>query len=797
MIKFKLNNNVFVVVSIILQLFFSVNLFSSDKITKVHISKIKILPLGNSITFDKRSNDTRTIGEKTGYRYPLYRLLKNAGVNFTFVGSEHSGGNLLPAGYDNSGGFPGIKDEELLFLLKTGRLFQPYNGTDVQISPGKYFDFYPADIVLLHIGTNGNDEPMGTSADDIEKILDHIDSVSTDIAVILALIIDRVPNQPFVTELNNNIKSMALDRINNPANDAYPDKIVIVDMQHGAGIDYAIDSMGTIGDGKVGDMNDHYHPNDKGYYKMADLWFDALTKVIDIRPTVIEQPDNQSVLVGQSAQFKIKANGTKPLTYQWKRNGINIPGATDSIYQIKFVQASDNGAHFSCAVSNIAGTRISDGAILNVLGRNSRIEDGLQVLYTFEEEGNIIPDASGVGTPLNLTITNQSKVKKVPYGEEVVASTILPANLSAVKIFDACTNSNEISIEAWIKPLSLTQTGPAGIVTFSKDGEERNFTLGQQNNKYIIRLSTTNTDVNGEPSLSSTGIAKTDLTHIVYTRSSDGKAKIYINGTENIEGNIGGNFSTWNSSFSFGLANEFTTDKNWLGTYYLVAIYNKALNFVEVEHNYNVGFNGMNRLLFVPTDFNGIVKNDSLVELTWTDNCDDELGYIIERRANSIDSIFNVLDTTGANITSYTDYSIKHSASYFYRIKAYNTRYISDYSDTVQVDNLVGITKKNITENIFRLYQNYPNPFNPTTTIEYSISSSLNSSFAKGENTVRVVTLKIYDILGKEIVTLINKDQKAGTYKVTFDATNLSSGIYYYQLRAGSFVQTKKMILLQ
>ena len=793
MIKFKLKNKVFVVVSIILQLFFCVNLLSSDKITKVHSSKIRILPLGNSITFDSRSNDTRPIGEKTGYRYPLYKLLKNAGVNFTFVGSEHSGGNLLPAGYDNSGGFPGIKDEELLLLLKTGRLFQPYNGTDVQITPGKYFDFYPTDIVLLHIGTNGNDESMGTSSDDIEKILDHIDSISTDIPVILALIIDRVPNQPFVTELNNNIKSMALDRINNPANDAYPDKIVIVDMQNEAGINYTIDSMGTVGNGIPGDMNDYLHPNDKGYYKMADLWFDALSTVINIRPTVIEQPNNLSVLVGQSAQFKIKANGTKPLTYQWKRNGINIPGATDSIYQINFVQASDNSAHFSCAVSNIAGTRISDGAILNVLGENARIEDGLQVLYTFEEDGSTISDASGVGTPLDLTITNQSKVKKVPYGEEVVASTIFPANLSASKIFDACTNSNEISIEAWIKPLNLTQTGPARIITFSKDGGERNFTLGQQNNKYIIRLSTTNTDINGEPSLSSTGIATTELTHIVYTRSSDGQTKIYINGTENIAGNIGGDFSTWNSSFSFGLANEFTTDRNWLGTYYLAAVYNKALNPVEVQHNYNVGFNGMDRLLFVPTNFEGTVKNDSLVELTWTDNCDDELGYIIERRANSIDSIYYVLDTTDANIVSYTDYSTKYSISYFYRIKAYNAKYISDYSDTIQVNNLVGVTKTNITENIFRLYQNYPNPFNPTTAIEYTIP--INQQNVASEQ--YSITLKIYDILGKEIATLVNKEQKAGTYRVTFDASNLSSGIYYYQLRAGSFVQTKKMILLQ
>ena len=57
------------------------------------------------------------------------------------------------------------------------------------------------------------------------------------------------------------------------------------------------------------------------------------------------------------------------------------------------------------------------------------------------------------------------------------------------------------------------------------------------------------------------------------------------------------------------------------------------------------------------------------------------------------------------------------------------------------------------------------------------------------------VTLKVYDILGKEITTLINKQQKSGSYEVNFDASNLSSGVYYYQLKSGEFVETKKMII--
>ena len=95
----------------------------------------------------------------------------------------------------------------------------------------------------------------------------------------------------------------------------------------------------------------------------------------------------------------------------------------------------------------------------------------------------------------------------------------------------------------------------------------------------------------------------------------------------------------------------------------------------------------------------------------------------------------------------------------------------------------------------FQLYQNYPNPFNPTTTIKYSIATS--SLLAKGRTEEGFVTLKIYDVLGREIATLVNEKQSTGSYKVTFDALGLPSGIYFYKLTAGNFSKVKKMILLK
>ena len=99
----------------------------------------------------------------------------------------------------------------------------------------------------------------------------------------------------------------------------------------------------------------------------------------------------------------------------------------------------------------------------------------------------------------------------------------------------------------------------------------------------------------------------------------------------------------------------------------------------------------------------------------------------------------------------------------------------------------------------FSLSQNYPNPFNPNTMIRYEIP---NQSVSGGRNDNMLVVLKVYDVLGNEIATLVNEEKPAGSYEVKFDShsgevRNLPSGIYFYQLRAGFFVETKKMVLVK
>jgi len=108
----------------------------------------------------------------------------------------------------------------------------------------------------------------------------------------------------------------------------------------------------------------------------------------------------------------------------------------------------------------------------------------------------------------------------------------------------------------------------------------------------------------------------------------------------------------------------------------------------------------------------------------------------------------------------------------------------SGMSGVVVVETPVSVEEETIVDQ-FKLGQNYPNPFNPSTRISYSVPSA---SF---------VNLKVYDILGNEVVVLVNEEKQAGSYEIDFNAAELTGGVYFYQLTTNSFVDTKKMILMK
>src|SRR5690606_38543595 len=128
---------------------------------------------------------------------------------------------------------------------------------------------------------------------------------------------------------------------------------------------------------------------------------------------------------------------------------------------------------------------------------------------------------------------------------------------------EAVRASGELTIEAWITSRSVQQSGPARIVTLSKDSGSRNFTLGQNNDRFEVRLRTTASDGNGQPALTSPAqYVTTARTHVVFTFDHEGTGRLFVNGEFVSDHALGGDFSNWDDSFQLALGNELSGDRH-------------------------------------------------------------------------------------------------------------------------------------------------------------------------------------------------------------------------------------------
>jgi acyl-CoA thioesterase-1 len=525
---------------------------------------VRIMPIGDSITegFD---------GDIT-YRWFLWHDLVDGGHSVDFVGAKtgvYSGAPRYTDFDQNHQGVAGRRADQIAKII--------YDRA-VKKRP---------DIALVHLGTNDLNQGQSDASTktDLVKIISELRRANPNITVLLAQLINRNGREAATATLNDVIATIP-GEVSTAAS-----PVLLVDQYTGF-------------DPRVGfDTYDGVHPSDSGYEKMANRWFGVLDSVLgggtSTAPTITSQPSDVTAQEGDPAIFSVSATGTPPLTYQWRRGGVDISGATGSSYTLPAATTSDNGATFDVVVTNGVSSVTSTTATLTVVPptTSDRVTAGILALYEFAEgAGSAVNDTSGVGVPLPLTINDMTRTSWLPGGGlSVNDATSITSSVAATKIISGVVSSGEITAEAWIRPANLTQYGPAAIAGITRSFSNRNLAVGQVTfggSPTVVdaRFRTTSTDLKGLPSTTSGGVLDGTLQHIVYTRSADGTTTIYVDGVNAMTSSVSGDASVWDVAARVILANEFgNTPRPWLGELHLVAFYARALTAGEVAQNHAAG----------------------------------------------------------------------------------------------------------------------------------------------------------------------------------------------------------------
>jgi hypothetical protein len=318
---------------------------------------IRIMPVGDSITQGSDSGEP-VQARQVAYRKALFDQLVAAGYDVDFVGDLQAGGDILVD--PDHEGHSGWTDADIADNVNGWLWVQD-----------------PVNMVLLHIGTNNVNSY--TNADQVERILDEIDDYEDvsgeEVWVILTRIINRngyvcdPPASSRTTTYNNNVEAMALDRINDPLNPAFPDKVVIVDMECGADIIYRLvtdNPPGDIWDDGVGGV----HPFETGYEKMVDVWFSGLQAILPMADAGPDKNVDEFDLVALDGSASDDPKGGM-LLFQWKQTGgTNVTLSDETVEKPTFtapdVASGGETLIFKLTVTDEDGLQSADITEVNV-----------------------------------------------------------------------------------------------------------------------------------------------------------------------------------------------------------------------------------------------------------------------------------------------------------------------------------------------------------------------------------------------------------------------------------------------
>ncbi|TWT50723.1 Planctomycete cytochrome C [Rubripirellula amarantea] len=227
----------------------------------------------------------------------------------------------------------------------------------------------------------------------------------------------------------------------------------------------------------------------------------------------------------------------------------------------------------------------------------TRVRRGLQVFYAFDDiRSGLVEDTSGREDAIHLSIETPAKVKTHDGVIEIVGSPKIVASLvDSQRLADLFTASQAITIEMWMQVTDLNQSGPARIVTLSRDSSRRSVTLGQERDAIEVRLRTSMSDANGLPGTKAKikGLAK-GWKHIVFTRKPNREAALHVDGKRVAHTHHAGDLSGWDRQCRLAIADEIVGGRPWNGKLSMVALFDQALTDSEIKRNFACGHDGIN-----------------------------------------------------------------------------------------------------------------------------------------------------------------------------------------------------------
>jgi len=352
----------------------------------------------------------------------------------------------------------------------------------------------------------------------------------------------------------------------------------------------------------------------------------ASTAEFPISPYFAEPDVN---IAYQAAQSKIDVNNS-----QLSRLVLRLTNEFHNCWS----DCASNGSEMLNAITTLAAnlptTALNDNVIHSkaltlpdgiIASGGSRFEQDIIAKYEFKTgSGQTAFDTSGISPALDLNFNGE--ISWVGgWGISLNNGRAQGSTINSKKLYDLISATGEYAVEAWITPANVTQEGPARIVSYSGGKDIRNFTLGQTLYNYDHLLRTTNTNVNGQPALSTDPDdedLQASLQHVVINFDPINGRQIFVNGehTGDVDNIPAGSLSEWDPSFALVLGNETSGDLPWLGTIRMLAIHNRALAPAQITQNYGVGVGERFYLLFSVSELLDLPDSYIVLEVSQFDN---------------------------------------------------------------------------------------------------------------------------------------------------------------------------------